>query len=119
VTKCAAYISEPVAVPSDKYNISTKQSAYQNIYFILLPYFVQNKYAPHTNNPPSSPQRTNSAHSGGAHHNLRNSELGRTRGVPEILERKLLLEIFIWKPEKRWEDDIKEHLTEIVCEYGG
>jgi hypothetical protein len=39
--------------------------------------------------------------------------------MPEILERKLLLEIFIWKPEKRWEDDIKVHLTEIVCEYGG
>jgi hypothetical protein len=44
---------ELVPVLSDKWNISTKQSVYQNIYFILRPYFVQNKYVPHTNN--SSP----------------------------------------------------------------
>jgi hypothetical protein len=34
----------------DKYNIWTKHSAYQNIYFISRPYFIQNKYVPHTNN---------------------------------------------------------------------
>jgi hypothetical protein len=29
--------------------ISTKPSGYQNIHFVLCPYFVQNKYVPHTN----------------------------------------------------------------------
>jgi hypothetical protein len=36
--KCAAYNSEPVPVLTNKWNISTKQSACQHIYFILLPY---------------------------------------------------------------------------------
>jgi hypothetical protein len=47
---------ELVPVLSDNWNISTKQSVYQNIYFILRPYFVQNKYVPHTNNSPPAPQ---------------------------------------------------------------
>jgi hypothetical protein len=51
VTKRSAYNSKPVLVPSDKQNISTKQSAYQNTYFFTLhPHFVQNKYVPHTIN---------------------------------------------------------------------
>jgi hypothetical protein len=45
---CYVYSSEPVSILSDKQNISTKQSAYQNIYFILHPYVIQNKYVPPT-----------------------------------------------------------------------
>jgi hypothetical protein len=44
---------------NDKQNISTKQSAYQNIYFIVRPLFVQNKYVPPTNNSPHPPRYSN------------------------------------------------------------
>jgi hypothetical protein len=37
-------------IVSDRLNIKKKHGAYQNIYFILRPYFIQNKYVPHTNN---------------------------------------------------------------------
>jgi hypothetical protein len=42
-----------------KKNIPSKQSAWQNIYFFLRPYFDQNKYVRHTNNlrPPEDEQR--------------------------------------------------------------
>jgi hypothetical protein len=37
-------------IEQSKLHISTKPSAYQNIYFVSRPYFVQNKYVPHKNN---------------------------------------------------------------------
>jgi hypothetical protein len=63
-TKCVAYSSEPELVLSGKQNISTKQSAYQNIHIILRPHFVQNKYAPHTKNSryPRDQQRPQRGH---------------------------------------------------------
>jgi hypothetical protein len=43
---------------TNKQNISIKQSAYQNVYFILHPYFIQNKYVliQSTHAPPPSPR---------------------------------------------------------------
>jgi hypothetical protein len=59
-------ISEPVAVltVNDKQNISTKQSAYQNAYFILRPYFIQNKHVSYKQLAPHPTQLTNNAHRG-------------------------------------------------------
>jgi hypothetical protein len=51
--------SEPVPVLSDRsmYNVLTKNSAYQNIYFTLRPYIVQNKCHPYNQLPPEDQQR--------------------------------------------------------------
>jgi hypothetical protein len=57
--------------PKKKMHISTKQNAYQNIYFTLRSYFIQNKYVSHTINSPL--QRTNTPR--GAPHSLETSGL--------------------------------------------
>jgi hypothetical protein len=45
-----SYNSEPVLINDQVKNISTNQIAYQNVYLVLRPYVVQNKYVPHINN---------------------------------------------------------------------
>jgi hypothetical protein len=55
-------------VLSDKQNISSKESAYQNIYFTLRSCFLQNKYVPHTTN--SRPPRGPAVPPGGQLHTL-------------------------------------------------
>jgi hypothetical protein len=54
---------------SGKQNISTTQNTYQNIYFTLHTYFIQNKYVPYTINSPPPPG------GGGVNHSLRTSDL--------------------------------------------
>jgi hypothetical protein len=54
--------------------MSTKQSAYQNIYFMLRLYFVQNKYVSHTIN--SRPPRGPTPPNGGGTHNLGTYDIG-------------------------------------------
>jgi hypothetical protein len=57
--------SRRVAIPKKKSDFSSdkcaaygKRGAYQNIHFILRPYFVQNKYVSHKKNcPPNDQQR--------------------------------------------------------------
>jgi hypothetical protein len=50
------------------------QSAYENIYFILRPYFFQNKYDPHTNNS-RPPHTTNSLPPGALPHSFGTSDV--------------------------------------------
>jgi hypothetical protein len=56
--------------------MSTQPSAYQNICFMLRPYFVQNKYVPHTKNLAPTRGTTTAPRWGGGPHSLRTSGVG-------------------------------------------